>query len=148
MPIVGIDIIVSGMESGGVRDILNEIRARMRPLAGQRLPIARAADLLDTTARMLRYRESLGLIAPIRGSGGHREYGERELVAAAYAAALEHHYGVGPSELAFALRVLRDATVAGDVRTLGQLSHRIAPPVGDALDFDAQKARRLLRIPR
>jgi MerR family transcriptional regulator, copper efflux regulator len=136
------------LDADRVRDVLDEIRARMRPIAGQRLPIARAADRLGTTARMLRYRESLGLISPVRGPGGHREYGERELVAAAYAAALEHHYQVGPSELAFALRVLRDATVAGDVRTLGQLSHRIAPPVGDALDFDAQKARRLLRITR
>jgi hypothetical protein len=131
-----------------MRDVLDGIRARMRSASGERLPIARAADRLGTTARMLRYRESLGLLSPQRGPGGHREYGERELVAAAYAAALEHHYDVGPSELAFALRVLRDVTVAGDVRTLGQLAHRIAPPVADALDFDAQKARRLLRIPR
>jgi DNA-binding transcriptional MerR regulator len=120
----------------------------MRSVAGRRLPIAQAADRLGTTPRMLRYRESLGLITTARSAAGHREYGEREMVAAAYADALEHHYGVGPSEIAFALRVLRDATVATDVRTLGQLSLRIAPPVRDALDFDAQKARRLLRIPR
>lgn len=131
-----------------MRDVLDEIRVRMRSVAGRRLPIAQAADRLGTTPRMLRYRESLGLITPARSAAGHREYGERELVAAAYADALEHHYGVGPSEIAFALRVLRDATVATDVRTLGQLSLRIAPPVRDALDFDAQKARRLLRIPR
>ncbi|MGF7237549.1 MAG: MerR family transcriptional regulator [Frankia sp.] len=131
-----------------MRDVLDGIRARMRSAAGERLPITRAADRLGTTARMLRYRESLGLLTPPRGAGGHREYGERELVAAAYAAALEHHYDIGPSEVAFALRVLRDATVAGDVRTLGQLAHRIAPSVADAMDFDAQKARRLLRIPR
>lgn len=123
------------------------IRSRERLAAGRRVPIARAAALLGTTPRMLRYREALGLLRPPRGSGGHREYGEREIAAAAYAAELEQRYGVGPSELGFALRVLRDPAIAADVRTLGQLAHRIAPPAVAALDFEAAKGRRLLRIP-
>ncbi|WP_239308144.1 MULTISPECIES: MerR family transcriptional regulator [unclassified Frankia] len=128
--------------------ILDTIRTRVRLRPGERLPITRAAGVLETTARMLRYRESLGLLAPSRSSGGHREYGERDLAAAAYADELERHYGVGPRDLAFALRVLADPAVAADVHRLGQLVHRLASTPVEALDFDAQKARRLLRISR
>jgi hypothetical protein len=96
---------------------------------------------------MLRYRESLGLLVPHRSPGGHREYGERELLSAAFADELERRYAVGPGELAFALRVLAEPDVAADVRRLGHLTRRIAPTPVAALDFEAQKARRLLRMP-
>lgn len=131
-----------------LRQVVELVRSRAALAPGERLPIARAAAVLATTPRMLRYREQLGLVAPLRGTGGHREYGERELVGAALAAELERRYDVGPGEVAFALRLLREPMVAADVRALGQLIHRLASPTADALDFEAAKARRLLRIPR
>lgn len=129
-----------------MRRLAEDLRARAGLRIGRRVPIGRAAEVVGSTPRMLRYRESLGLLAPPRGRGGHREYGERELLAAARAAELEQRYGVGPAELAFALRVLAEPSVAAEVRTFGQLVHRLAPPPVEALDFDAQKARRLLRL--
>ncbi|SNQ45846.1 putative transcriptional regulator [Frankia canadensis] len=131
-----------------MRQVLERLRQRVQLRPEQRLPIARAAAVLQTTPRMLRYRESLGLVTPARSPGGHREYGERELLAAAYADELERRYHVSPSDLAFAVRVLAEVEVAADVRRLGQLTRRIppSPPVA-ALDFEAQKARRLLRMP-
>jgi DNA-binding transcriptional MerR regulator len=132
-----------------VRDVLERLRSRVRLRPEQRLAITRAAAVLDTTPRMLRYRESLGLLTPARSAGGHREYGERELLAAAYADELERRYQVSPSDLAFAVRVLAEADVAADVRRLGELTRRIAPAARvAALDFEAEKARRLLRMAR
>ncbi|WP_232793875.1 MerR family transcriptional regulator [Pseudofrankia saprophytica] len=131
-----------------VREVLDRLRGRIRLRPEQRLPIAKAADVLDTTPRMLRYRESLGLVTPARSPGGHREYGERELLAAAYADELERRYQISPSDLAFAVRVLAEPAVAADVRRLGELTRRISsPPPMAALDFEAQKARRLLDLP-
>ncbi|CAO5242960.1 MerR family transcriptional regulator [Frankia sp. AgKG'84/4] len=131
-----------------MRHVLERLRSRVELRPEQRLPIARAASVLETTPRMLRYRESLGLLVPARSPGGHREYGERELLAAAYADELERRYQVSPSDLAFAVRVLAEPEVASDVRRLGRLTRRIPPPPPvAALDFEAQKARRLLRMP-
>ncbi|WP_242605633.1 MerR family transcriptional regulator [Frankia sp. Cppng1_Ct_nod] len=126
--------------------MFDAIRTNVRLRPSERLPITRAATVLGTTPRMLRYRESLGLLIPMRSAGGHREYGERDLVAAAYADELERRYDIGPRDLAFALRVLTDPEVAADVRGLGRLNHRLASTPVEALDFDAQKARRLLRM--
>jgi hypothetical protein len=130
-----------------VREVLERLRASVRLRPEQRLPIAKAAEALGTTPRMLRYRESLGLVTAARSAGGHREYGERELLAAAYADELERRYQVSPSDLAFAVRVLAEPAVAADVRRLGELTRRISvPPPVAALDFEAQKARRLLDL--
>lgn len=97
---------------------------------------------------MLRYREALGLLPRRRGGGQHRVYGERELLAAACAVELEERHGVSPGALAFALHVLSDPAVEADVRLLGALSQRLASTPIAALDFDAQKARRLLEMRR
>jgi len=108
------------------------------------LAIAEAAARLRTTPRMLRYRESLGLLPPGRvRRGAHRRYGEDELRAASYAMALETHYGVSPRALAFALRTLAEPGVRDDVRRLGELTGRVRPLA--ALDFEQEKARRLLQ---
>jgi MerR family copper efflux transcriptional regulator len=109
------------------------------------LTIAAAADRLRTTPRMLRYRESLGLLPGGRAKGSHRRYDDDALRAAAYAMSLEQAYDVPPSALAFALRALSEPAVGADVRRLGELAgHRGRSPLA-ALDFDQQKARRLLR---
>lgn len=89
---------------------------------------------------MLRYRESLGLLAPRRSGGARRVFGQRELTAARRVMDLEERYGVPPGAIAFALRALTEPDVAADVRTL------VAASPIRALDFEAAKARELLRL--
>jgi MerR family copper efflux transcriptional regulator len=129
--------------------LIDDVRARYGIRAGLRDAISTAATRLGTTPRMLRYRESLGLIAPPRQGGARRVFGERELLAAGCATHLEERYGVPPGALAFALRVLAEPAVAQDVRTLGALARGgLRPSPIEALDFDAAKARDLLRLRR
>jgi MerR family transcriptional regulator, copper efflux regulator len=120
-----------------------------------------AARRVGTSTRMLRYAEQLGLVAPPRTAAGYRDYGERDLRAAAEAVALQARYQVTPAALAFGLRTLEDAEVAGSLRRLlrlrGAPPDHIGPPrpvaaprpgAGQkaALDFETAKARRLLRL--
>ena len=105
--------------------------------------VGEAARQVGTSARMLRYAEQLGLVAPPRTAGGYRDYGERELAAAAVALELQARYEVTPAALAFGLRVLEDPEVAGSLRRLAALR---GPDPGTALDFETAKARRLLRL--
>jgi MerR family copper efflux transcriptional regulator len=112
-----------------------------------RLPAMRvgeAAERVGTSARMLRYAEQLGLVAPARTAGGYRDYGGRDLRAAAAALELQARYGVTPAALAFGLRALGDPEVAGSLRRLAQL--RSGTGAVAALDFETAKARRLLRL--
>src|SRR5439155_17306119 len=108
--------------------------------------VGAAASRLGTTPRMLRYRETLGLVSPPRTAGGYRTYREPDLLAAALAADLEHRYGVPPAALAFGLRVLSDPEVAEQLRALARLARRPAPPQIAALDFETRKGLRLLRL--
>ncbi len=106
--------------------------------------ISEAARRLGITARMLRYREGLGLLpAGAPAPGMHRRYDRDDLAAAAWAAVVEARYSVSPQALAFALRTLVDPAVAADVARLGRLTGRLTPPTR-ALDFDQVKAQRLL----
>ena len=106
--------------------------------------ITQAATQLRTTPRMLRYRESLGLLPGRRPAGTHRRYDDEALRVAGYAMSLEQRYGVPPSALAFALRVLVEPAVAADVRRLGELAGRRGRTAIAALDFEQEKGRRLL----
>jgi MerR family transcriptional regulator, copper efflux regulator len=124
--------------------------------------VSAAAARLGTTPRMLRYRESLGLLAPARSAGGYRTYGERDLLAAAYAADLEARHGLPPAAVAFALRAIHEPELRDEISRLGRLTRRPpteAEPVGTArpageprpgrsaaLDFETRKARALLRL--
>lgn len=114
------------------------------------IPISAAADRLGTTPRMLRYRESLGLLPPIQdqptGRGHrHRRFSEADLRTVAVGLDLEHSYGITPAALSFALRVLAEPAALARVRAYGERLGRIAPPPTRALDFEQQKALRLLR---
>jgi hypothetical protein len=96
---------------------------------------------------MLRYAEQLGLVAPARTAGGYRDYGERDLLAAAAALQLQARYRVTPAALAFGLRALHDPEVASSLRQLAGLARgATAPGSATALDFETAKARRLLRL--
>ena len=105
-----------------------------------------AARQVGTSARMLRYAEQLGLVAPARTAGGYRDYHERDLLAAAAALRLQARYRVTPAALAFGLRALHDPEVASSLRQLAGLAHGASPGPATALDFETAKARRLLRL--
>lgn len=106
--------------------------------------ITEAAKRLGMSPRMLRYREALGLLPPIREQGAHRRFGPEELAAVAQAVELEKRFDISPAELAFALRVLSEPAAAQAVRELGLRIGRIQAP-RRALDFEQEKALRLLR---
>ena len=104
-----------------------------------------AARQLGTSARMLRYAEQLGLVAPARTPAGYRDYDQRDLQAAAAGLELQARYRTTPAALAFGLRALEDPEVARSLRRLARLIRRPPDPAA-ALDFETAKARRLLRL--
>lgn len=107
--------------------------------------ITEAARRLGTSPRMLRYRESLGLLPPTKEGAGHRHFEDAELHAVALGLALEKHYDVSPAALAFGLRTLADPEVHAAVRQLGERLGTLAP-ARKALDFEKEKALRLLAV--
>ena len=138
--------------------------------------ISEAARRLGTSARMLRYREDLGLLPQVRdpladrpgrpawrrpaapGAGGgrrrlgaagphgpsHRQFSEADLEAVAAALELERRYDISPASLAFGLRVLAEPPVRAAVADLGRRLGRIPATPGRALDFEKERALRLL----
>ena len=158
--------------------------------------ISEAARRLGTSARMLRYREDLGLLPQVRdsppwpsgsgwsgsgwsgsgwsGRGGagpgasgpgasgpgasgpgaaaagrphgpsHRQFSEADLEAVAAALELERRYDISPASLAFGLRVLAEPPVRAAVADLGRRLGRIPATPGRALDFEKERALRLL----
>ena len=96
--------------------------------------ITEAAQRLGTSPRMLRYRESLGLLPAVRGRlparhPAHRQFGADDLSAVALGLAIEHRYDVTPAALAFGLRVLAEPAIRAEVAELGRRIGRIpAPP--------------------
>ena len=156
----------------------------MKLLESVFMRITEAARRLGTSARMLRYREELGLLPQVRdqmagparrragvggaglggaglggaGQGGaglgrvhgaglgasHRQFSEADLEAVAAALELERRYDVSPASLAFGLRVLAEPPVRAAVADLGRRLGRIPATPGRALDFEKERALRLL----
>ena len=163
--------------------------------------ITEAAQRLGTSPRMLRYRDMLGLLPPVRGAAparsraraprnqgqasaprnqgqaaaprnqgqagaprnqgqagaprnhgqagaprGHRRFADDDLAAVAQALRIEQRYDISPAALAFGLKVLTEPGVRADVAELGRRIGRIPPPPARALDFEQQRALRLLRL--
>src|SRR5580692_4309104 len=150
--------------------------------------ITEAARRLDLTPRMLRYRESLGLLPalrPVRGRGAargpdrgpirastvrastvrastvragtsrtgqgragtHRQFSDADVAAVALGLSLERRYDISPVALAFGIRVLADPRVRAEVAELGRRIGRVQPPPARALDFEQERALRLLSQP-
>src|SRR5580704_10009193 len=155
--------------------------------------ITEAARRLDLTPRMLRYRESLGLLPalrPVRGRGAargpdrgpirastvrastvrastvrastvragtsrtgqgragtHRQFSDADMAAVALGLSLERRYDISPVALAFGIRVLADPRVRAEVAELGRRIGRLQPPPARALDFEQERALRLLSRP-
>jgi hypothetical protein len=101
---------------------------------------------------MLRYRDALGLLPPVRAAGRgagrgrrHRQFGGDDLAAVAHALRIEQRYDISPAALAFGLRVLTEPGVRAEVAELGRRVGRIGPPPARALEFEQERALRLLR---
>jgi MerR family transcriptional regulator, copper efflux regulator len=127
--------------------------------------ITEAARRLGTSPRMLRYRDSLGLLPGLRpeapiarpapmarpaqpAAAPHRQFNELDLDAVSLALAIERRYDVTPAALAFGLRVLAEPGVRADVAELGRRIGRLQAPAARALDFEQERALRLLRMSR
>lgn len=104
--------------------------------------ITEAARSLGTSPRMLRYRESLGLLPPLQAGSRHRRFTHRDLDAAAAVLALERRFDISPAALAFGLRVVAEPAVRAAVADLGERTGRIGR--ARALDFEQERALRML----
>ena len=121
--------------------------------------ITEAAQRLGTSPRMLRYRDMLGLLPPVRGTApttgrapsglprGHRQFDDDDLAAVAHALRIERRYDVSPASLAFGLKVLTEPGVRAEVAELGRRVGRIGPRPAQALEFEKERALRLLHLP-
>ena len=74
----------------------------------------------------------------------HRQFSEADLEAVAAALELERRYDISPASLAFGLRVLAEPAVRAAVADLGRRLGRIPATPGRALDFEKERALRLL----
>ena len=103
---------------------------------------------------MLRYREELGLLPPLRdGAGGrgrrgrgpgHRQFTEEDIEAITAAIRLEQRYDITPAALAFGLRVLTEPAVRAAMADLGRRTGHVPATPGRALDFEKERALRWL----
>jgi MerR family transcriptional regulator, copper efflux regulator len=116
--------------------------------------ISEAARRLGMSPRMLRYREDLGLLPRIRGIGHgpgrgprHRQFTEADLRAVNATLQLERRYQISPAALAFGLRVLSEPGVRAAVADLSRRLGRLPEQPGRALDFEQERALRLLGRP-
>jgi MerR family transcriptional regulator, copper efflux regulator len=122
--------------------------------------ITEAAQRLDLSPRMLRYRESLGLLPALRQrrgrrgrrraaatAGAHRQFTDADLAAVALGLSIERRYDISPAALAFGIRVLADQRVRAEVSELGRRIGSLQPPSARALDFEQERALRLLSQP-
>jgi hypothetical protein len=124
--------------------------------------ISAAAQQLGTSPRMLRYRELLGLLPAVREPAtrwraagaraargpAHRQFSRDDLAAVALGLDIERRLDISPAELAFGLQVLSDPQVRAQVAEFGRRLGRIPAPPGQALDFEKERALRLLNLAR
>jgi MerR family transcriptional regulator, copper efflux regulator len=132
--------------------------------------ITEAAQRLDTSPRMLRYRDLLRLLPPVREpaaasgrgiipaagraagragagrAGRHRQFSEDDLAAVSLALEIEQRYDISPAALAFGLRVLTEPGVRAEVAELARRIGRIRPLPARALEFEKERALRLLNL--
>jgi len=80
------------------------------------------------------------------GPGAHRQFSDADVAAVALGLSIERRYDISPVALAFGVRVLADPRVRAEVAELGRRIGRIQPPPARALDFEQERAQRLLRL--
>jgi DNA-binding transcriptional MerR regulator len=110
------------------------------------LTIHEAAKTTGWSPRMLRYVERVGLVEPTRSASGYRLYGPAELQRLRTLRELLDEHDIGLSDLAFALRLRRDAQLRGATDAWldaeAQRPDDVTP--GDWLRFEQVKHERLL----
>src|SRR6202012_3293447 len=114
--------------------------------------ITEAAAGLGLSPRMLRYRENLGLLPPLRdrpsGRGqAHRQFTDEDMAAITTGLRIEQMYDITPAALAFGLRVLTEPAVRAAVADLGRRTGHVPATPGRALDFEKERALRWLGTP-
>jgi MerR family copper efflux transcriptional regulator len=110
------------------------------------LTIHQAAETTGWSARMLRYVERAGLVAPERSAGGYRLYGPAELQRLRTLRELLERFDVALSDMGFARRLqtdegLRDAVeawLAAEPRRPDEV------PAADWLRWEQEKHEKLL----
>jgi MerR family transcriptional regulator, copper efflux regulator len=110
------------------------------------LTIHEAAQTTGWSPRMLRYVERVGLVEPNRSGAGYRLYGPAELQRLRTLRELLEEHELGLSDVAFALRLRRDAELRGAVdewleATPERPEHVPAP---DWLRWEQEKHSKLL----
>jgi len=112
------------------------------------LTINEAAETTGWSPRMLRYIERVGLIEPLRSAAGYRLFGPPELQRLRTLRELLSRHEVGLSDIAFALRLRRDAQLrtATDAWLTAAPERPAHVPAADWLRFEQEKHERLLAV--
>jgi adenosylhomocysteinase len=92
------------------------------------MTIQQAAETTGWSPRMLRYLEHSGLIRPMRTPGGHRTYGARQISRLTALRDLVQRFGIGPSDVAFELRLRTDTELAHALDEWFGAVHRVTAP--------------------
>ncbi len=112
------------------------------------LTIQEAAQITGWSARMLRYIERAGLIAPQRSGSGYRLYGPGELQRLRTLRELASRYGIGLAEIGFAQRLRRDEDLATAMDAWFEAKPRRPEdvPPADWLRWEQDKHSKLLAL--
>src|SRR6516225_4795642 len=112
------------------------------------LTIQEAAQTTGWSARMLRYVERTGLVAPARSAGGYRLYGPAELQRLRTLKELLARFDIGLSDVAFAARLASSSDLRGAVEDWLAAEARRPEDVEpvDWLRFEQEKHEKLLAV--
>jgi DNA-binding transcriptional MerR regulator len=112
------------------------------------LTINEAAQTTGWSARMLRYVEQAGLIAPNRSAAGYRLYGPEQLQRLRTLKELLTRFDIGLSDVAFAARMSESEELREAVQAWLVAEARRPEDVraDDWLRFEQQKHERLLAL--
>ena len=110
------------------------------------LTIHEAAETTGWSARMLRYIEREGLIAPGRSPAGYRLYGPEQLQRLRTLRALLEEQDISLGDVGFALRMSRDPELESAVGAWleARPSRPEHVPASEWLRFEQEKHQRLL----
>ena len=112
------------------------------------LTIHEAAETTGWSPRMLRYVERVGLVEPERSGAGYRLYGPAELQRLRTLRELLERHELGLSDIAFALRLRRDAelrrAVDGWLEATAERPEHVPAP--DWLRWEQEKHSKLLAV--
>ncbi|MEA2223361.1 MAG: MerR family transcriptional regulator, copper efflux regulator [Solirubrobacteraceae bacterium] len=112
------------------------------------LTIQEAAETTGWSPRMLRYIEHAGLIEPQRSQSGYRLYGPGELQRLRTLRELVTRFDIGLGEIGFAMRLRREAELAGAVDAWFEAEPRRPEDVPPAewLRWEQDKHSKLLAL--